>query len=136
MIEGYNIAFKLGDNTIAGRTQDDFTVSAKVKESLTKDDQGTTQVSVTGQDVTFRATGYIDQGTTSGRTYRDTMLANALKTGSEAVLTFKYMGTGLTGYTGSCIITSYSESSNASDEATWTADFRVSGAMTVISSNP
>jgi hypothetical protein len=43
------------------------------------------------------------------------------------------MGTGLTGYQGNCVITNYTESSNASDDATWTADFRVTGAMTAIS---
>ena len=113
-----------------GRTQDDLTIAAKVKESLTKDDAGATQVSVTGHDITFRATGNITAADTSGGSGRNTMIANALKTGSQAVLTFLYMGTGLTSYTGSCVITNYTESSNASDEATWTIDFRVTGNMT------
>ena len=58
-LEGYNIAFKLSvgntEKTIAGRTQDDLTIAARTKESLTKDDQGNARVSVTGHDVTFRA---------------------------------------------------------------------------------
>ena len=133
MIDGYNIAFKIGDKTICGRTQDDLTIAARTKESLTKDDSGAAQVSVTGHDITFRASGYIDNTTASGKTTRNEMVVNALKTGSQAVLTFKYMGTGLTGYQGSCVITNYTESSNSSDDATWTADFRVTGAMTAIS---
>ena len=36
-------------------------------------------------------------------------------------------------YTGNCVITNYSESSNASDDATYTVDFRVTGAMTAAS---
>jgi hypothetical protein len=133
MIDGYNIAFKIGDKTICGRTQDDLTIAARTKESLTKDDSGSAQVSVTGHDIPFRASGYIDNTTASGKTTRNEMVVNALKTGSQAVLTFKYMGTGLTGYQGNCVITNYTESSNASDDATWTADFRVTGAMTAIS---
>ena len=102
-LEGYNIAFKIGNKTLAGRTQDDLTIAARTKESLTKDDQGATQVAVIG---------------------------NALKTGSQAVLAFKYMPTGGQAYGGNCVITNYSESSNSSDEATYTVDFRVTGDMT------
>ena len=130
-IEGYNIAFKLGGKTIEGRTQDDLTVAARIKESLTKDDQGETQVSVSGHDITFRASGVLVAADGTNTMGRNTMLADALKKGSAAILTFLYMGTDLTSYTGSCIITNYTESSNASDDATWTADFRVSGEMTV-----
>lgn len=129
-MEGYNIAFKLGGKTIEGRTQDDLTVAARIKESLTKDDQGNAQVAVSGHDITFRASGLIKAADGANTKGRNTLLADALKTGSAALLTFLYMGTDLTSYTGSCIITNYSESSNASDEATWNADFRVSGDMT------
>ncbi len=134
-MEGYNIAFKVGSNTYAGRTQDDLTIAAKIKESLTKDDQGSSQVSVTGHDITFKASGIIVAADSTGKSGRNTLIADALKTGSSAVLTFVYEGTDLTKYTGSCIITNYTESSNASDEATWSADFRVSGEMTVVSGN-
>lgn len=132
-IEGYNIAFKIGSKTIEGRTQDDLTVAARIKESLTKDDQGETQVSVSGHDITFRASGVLVAADGTNTIGRDTLLADALKKGTAAELQFLYMGTGLTSYSGTCIITNYSESSNASDEATWTADFRVSGEMTVVS---
>ena len=133
-LEGYNIAFKIGGKTLAGRTQDDMTVAARVKESQTKDDQGATQVAVVGHDVTFRATGLVDVSNTSNtKVYRDTMLENSLKKGSAAVLTFVYEADNGDSYTGSCIITNYAESSNASDEATYTVDFRVTGAMTLVS---
>ena len=65
-LEGYNIAFKIGNKTLAGRTQDDLTIAARTKESLTKDDQGATQVAVIGHDITFRATGLVELGTETG----------------------------------------------------------------------
>jgi len=130
-LEGYNIAFKIGGKTFAGRTQDDLTIAARTKESLTKDDAGATQVSVSGHDITFRATGIVEIGSDTGsKMFRNTMISTALKTGSQAVLAFKYMPTGGQAYGGNCIITNYSESSNSSDDATYTIDFRVTGEMT------
>ena len=32
---GYNIAFKIGNKTLAGRTQDDLTITPTIKESIT-----------------------------------------------------------------------------------------------------
>ena len=130
-LDGYNIAFKIGNKTLAGRTQDDLTIAARTKESLTKDDAGATQVAVTGHDITFRATGIVELGSdTAAKQFRNTIIAAALATGSSAVLTFKYMPTGGQAYTGNCIITNYTESSNSSDDATYTVDFRVTGNMT------
>ena len=129
-VPGYNIAFKLdpsstGDPdsavTIAGRTQDDLTIAARTKESLTKDDQGATQVAITGHDITFRATGLID---VTGSYNRDDLIDLML---SGDPVDFFYEVDGGAAYTGTCVMTNYSESSNASDDATFTADFRVSG---------
>ena len=36
MVNGYNISLKIGGKTIVGRTQDDLTIAATVKESLDK----------------------------------------------------------------------------------------------------
>ena len=132
MIEGYNIAFKIGGTTLAGRTQDDLTIAANVKESLTKDDNGSAQVSVTGHNVTFRASGLIDVTGGTGKKDRDDIIEQALKKGSAAEIAFQYLATGGDTYGGNCIMTNYTESSNASDDATWTADFRVSGEMTKV----
>ena len=130
-LDGYNIAFKIGGKTFAGRTQDDLTIAARTKESLTKDDAGATKVAVTGHDITFRATGIVELGSdTASKMFRNTMIATALLTGSGAVLAFKYIPTGGQAYGGNCIITNYSESSNSSDDATYTVDFRVTGNMT------
>lgn len=130
-LAGYNIAFKLKVGatymTIAGRTQDDLTIAARTKERLTKDDQGDAQVAVSGQDVTFRATGLVDMSSSSAIT-RNTLIEYSLRTGGTAVFDFSYAtGTGDV-LSGKCVITNLSESSNASDDATLTVDFRVVGA--------
>lgn len=129
-VPGYNIAFKIGNKTLAGRTQDDLTIAAKTKESLTKDDSGSTQVSITGHDVTFRATGLIDVTGGANILDRDDIIVDVLKTGSAAVLAFTYTTTSGKTLSGNCVITNYSESSNSSDDATYTVDFRVTGAVT------
>ena len=133
IVAGYNIAFKIGSGssakTLAGRTQDDLTIAARTKESLTKDDSGNAQVSITGHDITFRATGFIDTASSTAID-RDTLIADALLTGSSAVLAFTYTAPSGTTISGNCVITNYSESSNSSDDATYTVDFRVTGSVT------
>jgi hypothetical protein len=132
-LEGYNIAFKIAVGTpktfktFAGRTQDDLTIAARTRERLTKDDAGATQVAVVGQDVTFRATGLVELTSATAIT-RDQLIAYALQAGADAVFEFRYAIDGDSEYlTGSCVITNLSESSNASDDATLTVDFRVVG---------
>ena len=129
-LAGYNIAFRLkvGNTykTLAGRTQDDLTIAARTKESLTKDDAGDTQVAVSGHDITFRATGLVDLTSDSAIT-RDALIGYALEAGSNAVFEFQYATNGNDLLSGDCVITNLSESSNASDDATYTVDFRVVG---------
>ena len=135
-LAGYNIAFKLGIvsngvttfKTFAGRTQDDLTIAARTRERLTKDDAGATQVAVIGQDVTFRATGLVELSSSTAVT-RDQLIDYALRAGSNAVFAFQYAtDDGGDSLDGNCVITNLSESSNASDDATLTVDFRVVGA--------
>ena len=128
-VAGYNIAFTLspGHFTLAGRVQDDLTIAARIQERLTKDDNGVSQARVTGHDITFRATGLVEingQGLD-----RDWMLS-ASQAGNT--LDFTYLCDGGGTLSGDCVITNFSESSNASDDATWTLDFRVVGTPTFI----
>jgi predicted secreted protein len=129
-VAGYNIAFKIGGSTLAGRTQDDLTIAARTKESITKDDQRATQSSINGHDITFRATGLVDVTGGSNILDRDDILEDVLKTGSAAVLAFTYTTAGGKVLSGNCVITNYSESSNAEDDATYTIDLRTTGAVT------
>lgn len=129
-VAGYNIAFKIGGSTFAGRTQDDLTIAARTKESITKDDQGSTQSSINGHDITFRATGLVDVTGGTNILDRDDIIEDVLKTGSSAILAFTYTTTGGKVLSGNCVITNYSESSNAEDDATYTIDLRTTGAVT------
>jgi predicted secreted protein len=133
-VAGYNIAFKIGGSTLAGRTQDDLTIAARTKESITKDDQGATQSSINGHDITFRATGLVDVTGGSNILDRDDILEDVLKTGSAAVLAFTYTTAGGKVLSGNCVITNYSESSNAEDDATYTVDFKTTGPVTFAAS--
>ena len=129
-VAGYNIAFKIGGSTLAGRTQDDLTIAARTKESITKDDQGATQSSINGHDITFRATGLIDVTGGTNMLDRDDILEDVLKTGSSAIVAFTYTTVGGKVLSGNCVITNYSESSNAEDDATYTVDFKTTGPVT------
>ena len=127
-MDGYNITFKIGTKTIVGRTQDDLTIAATVKESLTKDDAGQKNFSVTGHEVTFKVSALLEvTGSGTAKLDRDDVIEQALKTGSAAVIAIHYLATGGDTYGGNAIITNYSESSNASDDATLSIDFKVTG---------
>ena len=134
-IPGYNIALKLGTKTLIGRTQEDLTVTPTVKESITKDDNGQKQFSVTGQEVTFSVSGLMEYDSSVGTTKLDSnaLLEQSLKTGSAAEMTAVYdRGTNGDNYTGTVIMTGYSESTNSEDDGTYTADFKVTGAFTKV----
>lgn len=132
-MEGYNIALKINDKTLAGRTQDDLSISPITKASQTKDDKGNTNETVVGHDVTFRAAGLMDVGT--GQTLgRDDVLALALKKGEEAKIPVSYGPSDGSGqvYEGVAVITGYTESTAANGDATYGIDLKVSGSFTPV----
>lgn len=132
MVIGYNIAFKANGKTFCGRTQDDLTIAATVKESITKDDQGEQQVVVVGHDVTFSCSGIIVVGETEAtKLNRDEIIALSLLKGANAVVPIVYTVEGGATYKGNAIITNYTESSNSEDNATYGIDFRVTGGLTL-----
>ncbi len=136
MVEGYNISLSVGGKTILGRTQDDLSISAVTKESITKDDEGVMQRKVVRHDVTFRATALLSlNGTTNTQLDRDDVIALALVTGDSAPVTVVYACEGGDSYTGSAIITGYSESSSADPDSDTTVslDLAISGAFTKVS---
>lgn len=128
-MEGYNIALKVNGKTLAGRTQDDLNIAAKTKDSLTKDDKGNANETVTGHDVTLKAAGLMDNTSDTGATKltRDEVIALSLLTGDAAKVDVKYGADGGKIYGGSAIITGYSENTNAQGEATYGLDLKISG---------
>ena len=129
-VAGYNIAFKVDDSTLAGRIQDDLTIAARITERLTKDDQGDAQVAVSGQDITFRCTGLVvvSDEELEEMAHRDNMIQIILNSSS---IPFTYIMQGGRTLSGNVVAVNYGESSNASDDATWTMDFRVVGTPTL-----
>lgn len=127
-MEGYNIAMQVDGKTLAGRTQDDLSISAVTKESLTKDDKGNAQQKVTGHNVTFKAAGLIDNTTGEAtKLTRDEVLAMSLLTGDDAIIPVRYGAEGGKIYGGNAIITGYTESTNAQGDATYGLDLAISG---------
>ena len=137
MILGYNVSISVGGKTILARTQEDLTIAAQVKESITKDDNGVKQKKVTGHDVSFKISALMSLNETGQTTQldRDDIIALALVTGDSAPVTVVYAATGGDSYTGSAIITGYSESTAADPDtdSTISLDLQISGAFTKVS---
>lgn len=137
MVEGYNISLQINNKTILGRTQDDLSISAVVKESITKDDAGVMQRSVVRHDVTFSVSALLSLNATGTTTQldRDDVIALALTTGSSAVVPVKYLCAGGDTYGGNAIITGYSESSGADPDAdtTLSLDLQITGDFAIVS---
>lgn len=130
---GYNIAFKLNSKTLAGRTQDELNITPTIKESITKDDAGNKNQSVTGQEITFSAQGLVNLSNPSGitnRLTRDDIVELALAIGNSAIIPFSYAASSGKILSGNCVITGYTESSNSEDEASYTVSFKTTGAVT------
>ena len=130
MVEGYNISLQINNKTILGRTQDDLSISAVVKQSITKDDEGVMQRSVVRHDVTFSVNALLSlNGEDTTQLDRDDVIALALATGSSAIIPVKYLCAGGDTYGGNAIITGYSESSGADPDAdtTLSLDLQITG---------
>lgn len=131
-MEGYNVALKVGTKTLVGRTQDDLTISALTKESITKDEKGNKISVITGHDVSFRCAGVMevtDDGQAT-KIMRDEILEMALKTGTDAEIEVTYGPEGGAIYGGNAVVTGYSESTSAEGDATYSLDLKISGAFT------
>lgn len=136
-MEGYNIALQVNGKTLAGRTQDDLSISAVTKESLTKDDKGNAQQKVTGHNVTFKASGLMDNTTgEAAKLTRDEVIAMSLLTGDDAIIPVRYGAEGGKIYAGNAIITGYTESTNAQGEATYGLDLAISGEFKLVTDTP
>lgn len=137
-VSGYNMMLKINSKTVLGVTQDELQVSAQTKDSITKDDAGVKNSEVTGHEITFNVTGLVEVSSTgdTNKLDADDLIEQSLKTGANAIIPFLYdRGTGLDNYNGNCVMTSYSETSPADPDSdtTFSAAFRVSGAMSKVS---
>ena len=115
MTEGYNIRLKIDDKYLIGVTSDEVSVSPNTKESIVKENQGTEQEAITGHTVTFSVSGLIDNtGGDSTMLDNDDIIALAVLTGDSAVVDIDYVRSNGDEYTGTGVITGYTENTPAS----------------------
>jgi hypothetical protein len=135
-IAGYSIVFKLKDNKlIAGDTSSSLDIAARVKESLTKADNGNTQRDVTGHDITFSTSGVMQLLETEEKQVSldaEDLMELALLKGSAAKIPFVYTRGSMKSYKGIMIITSYNETTDAEGNATYALNCSVSGELTLV----
>lgn len=131
---GFDFFLQLMGKNIGGETQSDLSISSTEKTSLTKADKGNAQTEVSGHEITVNVSGVMvinDDGTTEVLDV-DILIEQSLKTGADSIIPFVYTRGEAKAYKGNCVITSYSESTNAEGEATWSLTIKVSGAMTPV----
>ena len=117
MTEGYNIRIKVNNKYLIGVTSDEVSISPNTKESIVKENAGVKQESVVGHTTTFSISGLIDM-TGGGSTMldNDDILELAALTGASAEVDIDYVRGSGTAYTGTGIITGYTETNPADPE--------------------
>lgn len=117
MTAGYNIRLKVEDKYLIGVTSDEVSVSPNTKTSIVKENQGTKQEAITGHTVTFSVSGLIDNtGGDSTMLDNDDIIALAVLTGDSAVVGIDYIRSNGDEYTGTGVITGYTENTPASPD--------------------
>ena len=129
-MEGYNFGIKIGTKFVLARTDESVQIEARIKESITKDDEGVTKRAVTGHDVTFNISHFlrINESGATTKLDRDDVMDMVLAEGSSAEYDIVYEATGGNKYGCKGIISSYSENHGAD------ADTEPTGSITVQSS--
>ena len=116
-INGYDIIFQavVGEQKklFAGTKSNNFNLNPKVKESITKEDKGTSNKKITGYDTEFTVDGVMEINEAEEKTKRldrndviDLVMAGDPTPGHTA-------------YKGKMVIPGYSESTDAEGEATY-----------------
>jgi hypothetical protein len=121
---GYNVYLTKGGSTFVGVTSDEMSVETNTKESSTKDDAGIKKKRVTSHAVNFRVSGLLDiTDSTSGRLNNDAIMALAMAKASFNIVYER--GDGVN-YTGTAIVTGYTESTPADpdDDSTYSLSLR------------
>lgn len=136
-MEGYNFGIKLGTKYVLARTEESISIDAKIKESITKDDQGITQRAVTGHDVSFTINYFLlVDGTNTTKLDRDDVMDLVLATGNSAALSIVYTASGMDSYSGTGVITNYTENhnANAEEDATGSLTIQLTSALEKVTS--
>ena len=112
-ILGYNITLKVGEKVFAATTSNSFDITPNVKESQTKDDEGTKNKTVSGYEYSFGIDAVVElteEGEKATRIVEMTLLGEPVD--------FVYSVKGGKAYKGKAIISAFSEKSDSENEAT------------------
>lgn len=125
---GYNTLFKTGDKQFAGVTQDDLSLTAQKKSSITKTDQGQRKTKIVGYDGTFKVTGLCCTSDDASLIDREAALDLFL---AKEEIDIIYLS-GTIPYTGKAVCVGYSESTSAdpANDPTFGLDFELIGELT------
>lgn len=123
-VNGYDIVFSVlsGEQKkiFAGTKSNSFNINPKVKESLTKEDRGTTRKRVIGYDTDFSIDGVMQVAEDLETTKVDRIdIIKMVTDGAEFEFVYGSDTKGDTCYKGKMIITAYSETTDAEGEATY-----------------
>lgn len=117
MTEGYNIRIKVEDKYLIGVTSDEVSISPVTKESIVKENAGVKQESIVGHTTSISISGLIDMnGGSLTILDNDDILALACLTGDSAKVDIDYIRGEGAAYTGTGIITGYTETNPADPE--------------------
>jgi len=130
--KGYNIILKLNSKKVVGVTSNSFGIKPKIKESLIKDDLGSSQSENTGYTADFSISGLMAVNEAADEAgYLDIVdLRTAAKSGT--ILPFVYGGfaVGAATESGNLIITDYKEDTDSENVGTFSVTCSLSGTMT------
>lgn len=131
-VDGYNVAFKVGTKDFIGVTNHDFDLGIKTKSSITKADLGVEKEKVTGTKPKFSIKGIAEvKGETETTVLdRDEIIAMAI---AGTKFTYVYSATGAKSYTGTGMITGYSEASGPDDELGYSIEVSGQSNLTLVS---
>ena len=137
-MEGYNFGIKIGGKLVLARTDESVQIEARIKESITKDDEGNTRRSVSGHDVTFNISNFlrVNESGSTEKLDRNDVMDMVMAVGPQAEFDIVYQATGLDSYGGKGIISNYSENhgADADNEPTGSITVQSSGAFAKITS--
>ena len=128
---GYNIVLRTGTGPaaklFAGTTSNTFNLTAKVKESITKEDHGTTNSIVTGYDTEMTVDGVMELNEEEQKATRADRedIMEMVMAGNPVDFVYGDPASKSTVRKGKMILTSYSETTDAEGEATYSLSCKV-----------
>lgn len=121
-----------GGKTFIGVTSDELSIETATKESTTKDDGGVKSKRVTSHTYNFTVSGLLDiTGGTSSNLNNDAIIALALATTAFTIIYEREDGRN---YTGSAIVSGYTESTPADpdEDSTYSLQLRCRSLTAVV----